>query len=967
MKNINIFNLQAKDLIKEVTEKVIEKGTEKVTVKVTENKIDIYPNKKYKATFDYSLDCAKLDELFEGWRFEKDEFNFTNAIVNVNFNYSLKDFEMKNIGKLKVMVKFGFNIDDVILDNMENKQLIIDDDLKAYIIEEDGEPIKNPTLLGTKDLRNELYENGFYMREMESNTKNGRVRKTRHMIRYKRSSGKSRVGKCLFIDEEYYKAMMEWSYMGLDIDKIGDQAGFQAYIALTTSSMIGTIEIDPKSILIIDDFDKGMFRDEVMVTKLDNSKLDKDGNGKLITYSDTIDFSNNITDGQSLIEKGAMGDYSNKSMVLLRNRFFKSACFSTNIQKFFKDNGITSIKQLKGYTTATNIEDIKIITTSSSIKYMKYGIREDYISQLESTFGVVKYDKPTHHHAGRLVNTHYQLINTLQWTNEDMEEFLGETVDYITNLKRNDDVFLNHCHVRDLESDEINMSSTNDIIYSACSLNRKFVNNDIVKRFREKSIESFIKTTKKGHVLVQGNYSTLFANPLEMLSMSIREFEGHAIMQDEIYCKNFAMGEELLGSRSPHVTMGNILITKNMNDMSKIVELNKYFNLSRQIVVINPLNNNILERLSGADMDSDTMLLTNNKTLVRLGKKNYHNFLVPTSLVKGNKTNRKCIPSDLSNLDIKTGKNLIGEIVNASQILNSIYWDKLGEWEESKLDSLYKDISCLDIMSCIEIDKAKKEFKLNSAKELNAIKSRWYEKVVVTRKKVPVTKTVKPIFFQFLSELSKFDIDCEYREFDCGMDKLHKILDEKVSEIKSKRIKSSDLVTLYDLFKGYELKIVSEQEDINGSRRKTERYINTIIEYNTKISKVWASNNNNKFENAHKLELEMNIKLSKIKLIELDVVNIMNKLGKEQKQAIKNRKLPKAKKKEIKPIYSIKRKLFTSLYSQYTEVINKALIDNNDSIFEFLSLKEEKECDVLSKINLYGLVYYINAKKTVQK
>ena len=53
---------------------------------------------------------------------------------------------------------------------------------------ENGKPVK------IKDLRAHFYENGFYLDGV-------------HYVRYKRSAGSSREGKCLFIDERLYKAI----------------------------------------------------------------------------------------------------------------------------------------------------------------------------------------------------------------------------------------------------------------------------------------------------------------------------------------------------------------------------------------------------------------------------------------------------------------------------------------------------------------------------------------------------------------------------------------------------------------------------------------------------------------------------------------------------------------------------------------------------------------------------------------
>ena len=120
----------------------------------------------------------------------------------------------------------------------------------------------------------------------------------------------------------------------------------------------------------------------------------------------------------SLFEK-----YPSRGMLLLRNKFFKSACFNCNIQKWFKNNNITEVSQLNGFTIAKNISDIKIITTPSSIKYLKYASVQEWFNNIESLFGIVKYEKPTHFFDGRMVQTHYQLLNTLQMSESDMKVF----------------------------------------------------------------------------------------------------------------------------------------------------------------------------------------------------------------------------------------------------------------------------------------------------------------------------------------------------------------------------------------------------------------------------------------------------------------------------------------------------------------------------------------------------------------
>lgn len=116
-----------------------------------------------------------------------------------------------------------------------------------------------PTIVGTRELREWIYSEGFLC--------NGR-----RYVRFKRSNGSSRVGKCLFIDDKLYPQMHRWECCGIKPEQSSnfDLAAFEAYIGLTLSSTIGTLEIYPENILVVDDYES-TFTDKLIVT------MDKDG------------------------------------------------------------------------------------------------------------------------------------------------------------------------------------------------------------------------------------------------------------------------------------------------------------------------------------------------------------------------------------------------------------------------------------------------------------------------------------------------------------------------------------------------------------------------------------------------------------------------------------------------------------------------------------------------------------------
>lgn len=700
---------------------------------------------------------------------EYDEVNsrgkeYSCQVINVTFKYSNKEF---NRVRGSYYIRFGYRIDDLEFEDCiawddgeivgvqtgEKVKCPVDAEELPYFIFKDGmyrakDNIK--TCNNVADIRSDIYENGFMCEGIK-------------YVRFKRSSGSSRVGKCLFINERLYDVMHEWEMCGIQVDEGQDidLAALEPYIALTLSSIIDTIEIKPENILVVDDY-KSVFRERAIATRLVD--------GRLVSKPEDVEISNSIWDGQSLMDRSLFGEYSNKGMLLLRARFFKSCCFNANIQQWFADHGIKKISQLNGYTRAKKIEDVKLITTPSSIKYLKFGTLNQWLDTLETTFGVVKYEKKTHFFDGRMVQTHYQLINTLQMTYEEVEQFIKPSLDYARMIKTDPAVLRHQISYQYQSPDDTfytkAVTSKNDIIYRLLGMNDRFAKTKMYRNFCNDLIKSFIKNLRCGHVLVRGNYSTLCGNPIEMLKMAIGQFDGKSIIErNTVHCEMFENGKELLGSRSPHVTIGNILVTKNIIRP----EIARYMNPTNEIVYVNSIQENLLERLSGADFDSDTMMLTDNEILVTAAKRNYDNFPVPTKLVESAKRKRKYTNREKADLDIKTSVNKIGEIINLSQELNSILWDHINKGASIEdVMELYCDISQLDVMSNLEIDSAKRENPANNTRELQLLKKKYD----VRDKK---NRHIRPLFFKYIDGYKGYRDDYHvYVEQDDEFQKLFK-------------------------------------------------------------------------------------------------------------------------------------------------------------------------------------------------
>ncbi len=406
--------------------------------------------------------------------------------------------------------------------------------------------------------------------------------------------------------------MMAWSSCDLSADTASDQASWQAYIALTLSSIESTIKLPKKSILIIRDR-VSRFTENVVCVK-ENDAHD------LWAEEEETEIENVIWDGEALLDVSVFEDnnYADKGMMLLRNRFFKTCAFNTNLQQWFADNGITQVSQLAGYTTARKIEDIKLVITESSVKYLKFMPKDMpceqkcrrfldalYEGKNNSEFGVVKadHDAPLMH--GDMAYTNYQLLNTLGLTREGIGKLLEPSFRYLQDMLDRSPVLryqinmtTDHATIAEQELPDLAKYRRDTVLDMTCRT-PLFEQTEFYKSFRSDTTKYFKKRLKKGRVAVCGNYQVLFGNPYEFLvaltDESYEPTESLMFDEDEVCTVAFPHGETVLCARSPHITMGNLYLARNTHSY----DLLRYFNLTPNIICVNAIESNIQQARHG--------------------------------------------------------------------------------------------------------------------------------------------------------------------------------------------------------------------------------------------------------------------------------------------------------------------------------------------------------------------------------
>ena len=207
-----------------------------------------------------------------------------------------------------------------------------------------------------------------------------------HYVNFQRSSSKARTGNDLFIDDRYFDEMERWQNMGIpfrNIVRSGDRknpnpfeetdlVSTRSYNSLTSSAIIGTLNIDPDSILLIDDV-AGKGKMECNVVR----NVSEDGKSHLVIEKENYEQSTDLWDGQSLLDESVFAtSYKNKGFLLLRNHFLKSAAFNTKLQDYFRehfsdyDESEKIVKDRFGNEFLA--KDILMVTTKNSCKIFKF-------------------------------------------------------------------------------------------------------------------------------------------------------------------------------------------------------------------------------------------------------------------------------------------------------------------------------------------------------------------------------------------------------------------------------------------------------------------------------------------------------------------------------------------------------------------------------------------------------------------
>ena len=560
------------------------------------------------------------------------------------------------------------------------------------------------------EIREIFYTKGVEIRH-DIQRKNGKITKQEfvHYNMLYRSTGKAKDGSCMFICDRLYKKALNFIRMGIKMSKNNAPiVEMGAYSSLIASSIVGTINIDPKNILILQDVDS-YFKTNVISIEIDKDKH------CLAVPKNNYELKNTMFDGQGLIDESIFPNWGN-GYVLLRHHMTKMACFKTKIQKYFKDyygdNYDTAIiKDMFG--NEHYAKDIKLITTDNAMKWLKFNISYDYwckkVYENQCTFGVVK----TAHKSklGEVQKMSYQMINSLDM--DVMPNVVDKSKEYIESLKKDNNIFLDYLR------ENKNFSNDFEVLVALCEQNYEFTRSDYFRRRKTSIIESYVNSFKFGKVIQNADNLVFVGSPYAMLLYTVGEDieqdNTFTIEQDAIQCftNRFNDGEYLACFRSPHNSKNNISHLHNVYSE----EYFKYFDLGEQIIALNVLHTPIQDRMNGCDFDSDSGYVTNQEDIVKCAKRAYINYPTIVNNIPKDKNKYNNTLETFARIDntLSHAQSAIGLSSNLAQFAQTYMYN----FDDQK----YKDYVCiLSVLAQCAIDNAKRTFDIDIVSEIERIK-----------------------------------------------------------------------------------------------------------------------------------------------------------------------------------------------------------------------------------------------------
>ena len=284
--------------------------------------------------------------------------------------------------------------------------------------------------------------------------------------------------------------------------------------------------------------------------------------------------------------------------------------------------------------------------------------------------------------------------------------------------------------------------------------------------------------------------------------------------------------------------------------------MQRYFpKLGRNVIVINGIGTDVQPRLSGQDLDSDNLYVTDQNDIVELAERAYLEYPTIINAINPRAKSYTKSMEDFARMDasIAAGQQDVGESSNIAQLALS-YWFDCG-CNSKELEDVF--IIC-SVLAQVAIDSAKRTYDVTVSKELNRIK----------RLRCMKHKPKYPTFYADIlkykdhkkpDDKQRIIKDEDVKIFNCPMDILYQIIEDGCID----RRKNKELNTKTIQTNGQFLAVNSSSTAANRHQ------VGKILEYVEKYDKAVFDLDDSLEGYAEALETEFKALMSELKNVKI--------------------------------------------------------------------------------------------------
>lgn len=428
-------------------------------------------------------------------------------------------------------------------------------------------------------------------------------------VRFLSTSASIKKSEVFYINKDYKEIMMKYINCERDESVKFVPAKLSAYQALTMSS--SNPVTNTYNVCVVNDYEHEI---TTSVLELDDSKQEE----PIITQIADYKMMLNCSDGFGFIDEGLAHQWSDDlhldyvpSGFITRNAFCKGVLARFPFKEFAHEHGISTITDIWG--KVWNIDEVDIVLTTSMLKLSNcYSSWDDYYDKCQKysyTFSVTKFTSKTHDMER---TTNYQFIQAMDWTDEDIKEFLKPSLDEIKAIK-GADWKQALVYLRGMSLNEDSNVLRNDYT-TAMMIEPRIIEDSYVRSSINNMIKKRLDDCKKGTIKVRGNYQTVICDPI-LLAQSMLGLPTQGLLKADEFHSEFwnRLGVDyVIGFRAPQTAYE---CTARMNLISN-EETKRWYRYLDGMFILNGYDATCA-RMSGMDCDGDSVFTTDNKYIIK--------------------------------------------------------------------------------------------------------------------------------------------------------------------------------------------------------------------------------------------------------------------------------------------------------------------------------------------------------------